>query len=123
MSATEPYAHGSPTETFREARVEELIGRRLCDSVGRKIGRIEELVAEQQGTDLVVVEIHAGPGALLERLIDLATLVPYSGTLQHQLRRLRRVPWHQVDFTDPDHPRTTVRLEELETERAEELER
>jgi sporulation protein YlmC with PRC-barrel domain len=113
MSASEGYDLGSPPEVFREVRVEELIGRKLCDLVGHKIGRIEELVAEQQDTDLVVVEVHVGPGALLERLIDLATLVPYSGTLQRHLRHLRRVPWHQLDLTDPDHPRTTVRREEL----------
>jgi hypothetical protein len=115
MSAIGEYDRSAPQEVFREARVEELIGRKLCDAAGRKVGRIEELVAEQQGTDLVVVEVHVGPGALLERLIDLATLVPYSGTLQRQLRRVRRVPWHQLDLTDPDHPRTTVGRDELPT--------
>jgi sporulation protein YlmC with PRC-barrel domain len=101
-------------ERFREARVEELLGRKVCDADGRKIGRIEELVAEQQGTELVVVEVHLGPGALLERLIDLTSLVPYSEALQKGLRRLRRIPWHQLDLSDPDHPRTTVRLRDLE---------
>lgn len=114
MSQRERDDRGSPPEVFREARVEELIGRKLCDAAGRKIGRIEELVAEQQGMDLVVVEVHVGPSALLERLIDLAMLMPYSGTLQRQLRRIRRVPWHQLDLTDPDHPRTTVMRSDLQ---------
>lgn len=98
----------------RELHVERLIGRKIRDAAGRKLGRIEELVAEWQGTDLVVVEVHVGPGALLERLIDLATLVPYSGALQRQLRHLRRIPWHQLDLSDPDRPKATVRREELQ---------
>lgn len=102
-----------PTMT-REVHVEQLIGLKVHDAEGRKIGRIEEIVAEWEGTDLVVVEVHTGPGALLERVIDLATLVPYSGTLRQQLRNLRRIPWHQLDLSDPDHPRATVRREELE---------
>jgi sporulation protein YlmC with PRC-barrel domain len=101
-------------ERFPEARVEELIGRKVYDVDGRKIGRIEELVAEQQGPELVVIEVHVGPGALLERLIDLATLVPYSGTLQGWLRHMRCIPWQQLDLTDPEHPRATVRVAELE---------
>lgn len=107
----------SANEVCREARVEELLGRKIRDADGRKIGRIEELVAEWQGTDLVVVEVHVGRGALLERLIDLATLIPYSATLQRQLRHLRRIPWRQLDLSDPDNPRTTVRQEELESGR------
>jgi sporulation protein YlmC with PRC-barrel domain len=103
----------SEDERFPEVRVEELIGRKIHDAAGRKIGRIEEVVAEWQGTDLVVVEVHVGPGALLERVIDLATLVPHSGALQRELRHLRRIPWHQLDLSDPSHPVTTVRREEL----------
>lgn len=103
----------SADAVFREARVEALIGRKVLDVDGRKVGRIEELVAEWQGTDLVVVEAHVGPGALLERVVDLATLVPYSGTLRHRLRNMRRIPWHQLDLSDPDHPRATVRRDDL----------
>lgn len=100
-------------ETFRELRVEELLGRKLCDIAGRTVGRIEELVAEHRETDLVVVEVHVGPGAVLERLIDLASLVPRSDTLQRQLRKVRRIPWQQLDLSNPEHPRLTVRREEL----------
>jgi sporulation protein YlmC with PRC-barrel domain len=103
----------SADAVVREVHVERLIGRKIRDAAGRKIGRIEELVAEWQGTDLVVVEVHVGPGALLERIIDLATLIPYSGAMQRQLRHLRRIPWHQLDLSDADHPRATVRQEEL----------
>lgn len=103
----------TPPLTVREARVEELLGRKVCDVDGRKVGRIEELIAEQQGTELVVVEVHVGPGALLERVIDLATIIPFSGALRRQLRHLRRIPWELLDLSDPEHPVTRVRREEL----------
>lgn len=104
---------GAATRPGREVHVEDLLGRKIRDSAGRTIGRIEELVAEQQGSELVVIEVHVGPGALLERLVDLATLIPHSRTLQSQLRRTRRIPWRQLDLSDPDHPSATVRREEL----------
>jgi sporulation protein YlmC with PRC-barrel domain len=110
-----PAAHVPASgDGFREARIEDLIGHTIRDVAGRKIGRIEEVVAEQRGTELVVVEVHAGPGALLERLLDLATLIPYSGALQRRFRRLQRIPWHQLDWTDPERPRATVHAEELD---------
>ena len=103
----------APLLKAREARVEELVGRKVCDVDGRKVGRIEELIAEQHGTELVVVEVHVGPGALLERVIDLTTIIPFSGALQRQLRHLRRIPWELLDLSDPEHPVTRVRREEL----------
>jgi sporulation protein YlmC with PRC-barrel domain len=92
----------------REARVEDLLGRGLCDVDGRKVGRIEELVAELRGTDWVVIEAHVGPGALLERLVDLSTLIPLLSTLERRFRKRYRVPWEQLDLTTPSRPRATV---------------
>jgi sporulation protein YlmC with PRC-barrel domain len=97
----------------REARVEELVGRRLCDVDGRKIGRIEEFVVELRGIEWVVVEVHVGPGALLERLVDLSTLFPLMSTLQRRLRRRFRVPWEELDLTNPDRPKARARAATL----------
>jgi sporulation protein YlmC with PRC-barrel domain len=99
--------------TFREVRVEDLLGKRLCDAEGRRVGRVEELIAEIRGTDLVVVEVHLGRGALLERIVELSTLVPVFGALQRRLQQRIRVPWYLLDLTDPDHPRITLRREQL----------
>ncbi|HEY2378503.1 MAG TPA: PRC-barrel domain-containing protein [Gemmatimonadaceae bacterium] len=97
----------------REIHVEALIGRALRDADGQKVGRIEELVVEQEDTDWVVVEIHVGVGALVERVVELSTLVPLMGALGKKLGKRFRVPWHELDLTDPDHPRAIVRLGEL----------
>ena len=115
MSATVfPTSGAAISDAFREARVEELLGKRLRDVDGRSVGRIEELIAERQGTDFIVVEVHLGRGALLERLGELSTLVPLFGGLQRRLEQRIRVPWHQLDLTNPGRPRVTVRKAELE---------
>lgn len=109
---------GQPADTsqtsVRELRVESLLGHRLRGADGKSLGRIEEIVAEIRGTDWIVVEVHVGRGALLERLTELTSLVPIVSALQHRLGERRRVPWDRLDFSDPSHPRATVRHEELE---------
>ncbi len=98
----------------RELHVESLLGHYLCGADGKPLGRIEEIVAEIRGTDWVVVEVHLGRGALLERLAELTSLVPVFGALQRRLSVRHRVPWDRIDFTDPSHPRATVRHADLE---------
>ena len=107
VSADGPAVPNAAGDT-REVRVEELVGRRLCDVDGRKVGRIEEFVAERRGTDWVVIEVHVGPGALLERIVDLSTLFPLLSTLERRLRKRYRIPWEQLDLTNPAHPKATV---------------
>ena len=102
------------TEPSRELRLESLLGHRLRGADGKSLGRIEEVVAEIRGTDWIVVEVHVGPGALLERGAELTSLVPLFGTLQRRLSARHRVPWDRIDFTDPSHPRATVRRSDLE---------
>jgi len=104
----------SSRTSVRELRVESLLGHRLRGADGKSLGRIEEIVAEIRGTDWIVVEVHVGRGALLERLTELTSLVPLFSALQHRLGERRRVPWDRLDFSDPSRPRATVRREELE---------
>ena len=105
------------TQAFREARVEDLLGTQIRDVDGRKAGRIEELIAELRGTDLVVVEVHLGRGALLERLGELSGLLPLLGSVQRRLHQRTRVRWDQLDLADPERPKITVRRTDLETGR------
>ena len=102
-----------PQTAVRELRVESLLGHRLRGADGKALGRIEEIVAEIRGTDWIVVEVHVGKGALLERLAELTSLVPLFGAVERRLGRRHRVPWDQLDFSDPSHPRATVRRDEL----------
>lgn len=102
----------------REIRVTELVGRRVRDATGRSIGRIEELICEIElrdgGRDYVVREMHVGALAFLEALAGstlaralLRTIGRGSGYRRY------RVPWEAIDLADPEHPRLTVRVEEL----------
>lgn len=100
--------------TVRELRLESLLGHRLRGADGKSLGRIEEVVAEIRGTDWIVIEVHVGPVALLERLAELTSLVPLFGALQRRLGKRHRVPWDRLDLTDPSHPRATVRRDDLE---------
>jgi hypothetical protein len=101
-------------DAVRELHVESLLGHHLRGADGKSLGRIEEIVAEIRGTDWIVVEVHLGRGALLERLAELTSLVPLLGALQRRLAPRHRVPWAQIDFTDPSHPRATVTFRDLE---------
>jgi sporulation protein YlmC with PRC-barrel domain len=108
-------AAAAPTlaTTGRELHVERLVGTRVRDPDGKKLGRIEEIIAEMRGTDWVVIEVHLGAGALLERLVDISALVPVLGKLAQGGRKRYRIPWNQLDVSDPDHPRALVRHGEV----------
>jgi sporulation protein YlmC with PRC-barrel domain len=114
MTTAYPEVRGTDVRATREVRVEELLGKRVRDPSGAHIGRIEELIAEVQGTEMVVVEVHLGSGALLERLAEFAGGIPPFGFLRRAIGKDYRVPWQQLDLRDPAHPRVTVRRAELE---------
>ena len=99
--------------SHREIYVESLLGKRLRDRDGHSLGRIEELVAERRGLDWTVVEVEVGPGALLARLLEISTLVPFLGVVRRSIAR-HRVAWHQLDLSDPDRPKLAVRRSEVE---------
>ena len=114
MIAGSPSDSASDANAVRELHVESLVGHHLRGADGKSLGRIQEVVAEIRGTDWIVVELHVGGGALLERLAELTSLVPLFGALQRRLGARHRVPWDRVDFTDPSRPRATVRRGDLE---------
>lgn len=97
----------------REIRVEHLLARRVHDSNGKYVGRIEEIRAERDGTELRVSEFHVGSYALLERMsaIGIARALLRFAKLRHGYR----VPWDQLDLVNPNKPRTTVPVEDLKT--------
>ena len=109
-----PLSPGPLGGSSRELHVEALLGHKLCDSEGKTLGRIEEFVAEIVGTDWVVLEVHVGRGALIERLIEISTLVPFFGFVERRANKRYRLRWDQLDVSDPQRPRATVRRQELQ---------
>lgn len=87
---------------------ELLLGRKVYDPDGVRVGRIFSVIAEQEGDDCVIREYHLGTAALLSRLgITALRLV---GLHRHEPLR---VPWDQLDLSDPEKPRLRCRAEEL----------
>jgi sporulation protein YlmC with PRC-barrel domain len=102
-----------PMMAGREIRVERLLGRRVRDFNGEVIGRLEELRCETVGGETVVVEVHCGPAALIERLGGFLFQLPFFRYIPFE-RREYRVPWNQVDLANPDNPRLRCTREELQ---------
>jgi sporulation protein YlmC with PRC-barrel domain len=103
---------------MREIRLEQLLGRRVHDAAGARVGRIEEVRAEvevgETGSDYVVREYHVGAYGALEALAGGGLARSLLRTFGKALRYRRHVvPWHLMDLRDPEHPRLTCRREEL----------
>ncbi len=99
-----------------EIHLELLLGRRVLDSTGKTVGRIEEVRAQQQGDEWVVHEYLIGYAALLERLsawtIGLGILHLLGA---RNIHGGYRVPWEQLDLANPQQPRLRCSLDELKT--------
>jgi sporulation protein YlmC with PRC-barrel domain len=88
---------------MRELRVELLTGCKVVDRNGRKVGHIEEIVAEYRGTELIVTEVHVGRRGFAERFSLRAVRDKTPG----------KIRWSDIDFSDPERPRLKVAIEEL----------
>jgi len=93
----------------KTVHLELLLGCKVHDPEGRRVGRILEVHAAPEGKDCVVREYLLGTAALLTRLgISAGRLV---GLPIH--REPIRVPWDQMDLSDPERPRLRCSVEEL----------
>jgi len=100
-----------------EIHVEKLVGRRVVDSAGNRIGRIHEIRAERGGQSCAVESYLVGTGALIGRLAQWAVPARFGTLIRSKLTRPFSIPWDQMDLGDPLHPRTTVTKEQLRRSR------
>ena len=92
-----------------EIRLQAIVGRKVHDVDGKVAGRIGQVIATRIGADCHVDEYHLGPAAFLARLgISAGHLIGLRAR-QEPLR----VPWHQMDLSNPHHPRLKCRVDEL----------
>jgi hypothetical protein len=86
-----------------------LIGKQVRDPDEVRAGRIFSVQAEIEGNECIIREYHLGSGALLEQLgISMLRIIGWprnEGPL--------RVPWDQLDLSDPERPRLRCRVAEL----------
>jgi sporulation protein YlmC with PRC-barrel domain len=97
-----------------EVRAELLRGRRVVDSEGVRVGRIEEILAEEIDGECRILEFHLGHYGRLESIGALGSLGRALARLvASQSREAFAVRWDRIDLSDPDHPRLTCRRAEL----------
>jgi sporulation protein YlmC with PRC-barrel domain len=99
----------------REVHIELLLGRRVLDSTGKSVGRIEEVIAERQGDEWVVREYLVGSAALLQRLSAVEVGRAFLGLFRAKKNTGYRVPWDKLDLTDLEKPSLRCPSDELET--------
>lgn len=98
-----------------ELYLELLLGKVVVDSAGERVGRIEEFRAEKQGDEWQIVEYLLGMGAITERLSAWGLVNSCLHLLgMHKLHHSYRVPWDKLDLSNPEHPRLTCTLAELQ---------
>lgn len=94
---------------MRQVHLQKMVRHPVRDRNGKVAGRIHSVHAEIRGGECVILEWHLGPSAMLERLgISAAHLVGWP-----LKREPLRVPWNELDLSDPDRPRLTRSIEEL----------
>ena len=98
----------------REINIETIVGKMVVDVDGTRAGRIEEMLVATRGTDFVIVELHLGAAAVLERIMNWAGSLRSVMFLDRFTTRRKRVPWEQIDLEDLEHPRLRVRADQLE---------
>lgn len=88
-----------------EIRLEDLLGKTVCNTYGRAIGRIEEVRVEPDGEDYVVTHFLLGHLKRRRRLMAFLGELPTFRALGiGHARDLRPLPWHWFDLTDPEQP-------------------
>ena len=104
----------------RRLHLELLLGHEVLDVDGRSAGRIEELIARRDGDRCLIHAYVLGREGLAERMSVAglsSLLVGFLGARRHAPEG-HRVPWNRMDLSDPDHPRLTCTLSELEAMQA-----
>lgn len=92
--------------TAREVRVEQLRGRVVRSASGLPVGWIEDLRARPEGNDYVVYEVVLGELGWRAKLVSMAAQLPTFVALGlGRGSRIRSIPWHWLDFSDPERPR------------------
>ena len=111
-----PPAPHMPRVRGRRVRLERLLGRKVIDVNGKNAGKIEEVRAHVRDGVCVVESFELGRQGLLERLSisDLSlAMVRVLGARRGTGAKGHRVPWQQMDVSDPKHPRLRCAKEEL----------
>jgi len=100
-----------------EVKLELLLGRRVSDINGARVGRIEEVLADRDGDELLVTDYLVGRYGLFERFSIYHIGI---GLMRHLGSRSgsahpHRIPWDKMDLSDSEHPRLMCSIDELKS--------
>src|SRR5215210_8092413 len=98
----------------REVHIERLLGHKVFDSEGKRVGRLEEVVAVRQDNEWVVQEYWVGSGALLHRLSVRGAARALLGFFGAKENAGFKVPWDKIDLSQTKRLRLNCAHQELE---------
>ena len=97
-----------------EINVELLIGKKVCDVDGTRIGRIEEFKVECDDNSCLLDSYLIGSSALIERLAAWTLVRPIARALNgRRFYSLYQVPWQDMDLSDLQNPRLRTAKRDL----------
>ena len=98
-----------------DINVELLVGTKVYDVDGSKIGRIEEIRVERQEKALLVEAYLIGASALIERLSARTLVRPIRRLLRSRhIYSVYEVPWQALDLSDPKRPVVRIAKRDLQ---------
>lgn len=100
-----------------EAHIELLLGAKVYDVNGEKVGRIEEFRADEDGDACRVEAYLIGASALVERLSAWTLIRPIKRALKGHIYSVFEVPWQEMDLSDPKRPKLRVARKDLQRAR------
>ena len=97
-----------------DANIELLVGTKVYDANGEKVGRIEEFRAEEDGEACRIEAYLIGTSALIDRLSAWTLVRPIKRALKtRNIYSVYEVPWQEMDLTDPKRPRLRIAKKDL----------
>jgi sporulation protein YlmC with PRC-barrel domain len=97
-----------------DIQVELLLGRKVVDADGKKVGRIEEFRVESDGDSCRLQSYLVGTSALIDRLSAWTLVRPISRRLHGtRVYAVYEVPWEEMDLSDPRRPALRISARDL----------
>jgi len=97
-----------------EVKIELLIGAKVHDVNGEKVGRIEEISVERQDNGLLVESFLVGASALISRLSAWTLVRPIRRSLKSRhIYSSYEIPWQDLDLSDPRRPKLRTAKRDL----------
>ncbi|MGO4440930.1 hypothetical protein [Rhizobium sp. RAF56] len=85
--------------------LQDLLGTRVLGPQNEVVGRIEEVIAEAQGDELLIVEFRVGIFAYLESLASSSFARVVLESIGFRSGEVLAVPWQQLDLSNTASPR------------------